>query len=145
MQFVEIRKYRSDDLAACRDLYAQLVEHHREIYDDPTIGGDDPGAGFDEYLSLPERVLTWVAIEDGVVVGLTGLLWEGEESTSSRSSSIAVVAGAASAASSSRPRSKNRVGAGRLTSTSSQSPATPRRFKPSTSWASERSVTCSCS
>jgi GNAT superfamily N-acetyltransferase len=81
MHLVEIRKYRSDDLAACRDLYAQLIEHHRDIYDDPTIGGDDPGAGFDDYLSLPERVLTWVAIEDGVVVGLTGLLWEGAEST----------------------------------------------------------------
>jgi hypothetical protein len=45
---VPIREYRPEDLHACRDLYAQLVEHHREIYDDPTIGGEDPGAGFHE-------------------------------------------------------------------------------------------------
>lgn len=76
-----IREYRSEDLQACRALYAQLVEHHREIYDDPTIGGQNPGAGFDEYLALPERVLTWVAVEDGAVIGVTGLLWEGDEST----------------------------------------------------------------
>jgi GNAT superfamily N-acetyltransferase len=78
---VRVREYRSEDLHACRDLYAQLVEHHREIYDDLTIGGEDPGAGFDEYLALPERALTWVAVEDGTVIGLTGLLWVGDEST----------------------------------------------------------------
>jgi hypothetical protein len=77
---VRIREYRSEDLQACRTLYAQLVEHHREIYDDPTIGGEDPGAGFDEYLALPERVLTWVAVEDGAVIGATRLLWERDES-----------------------------------------------------------------
>jgi len=62
-------------------LYAQLVEHHREIYADPTIGGDDPGGGFDDYLAIPERVVTWVATDGDTIVGLTGLLWEGEEST----------------------------------------------------------------
>ena len=30
-----IREYRPEDLHACRALYAQLVEHHREIYNDP--------------------------------------------------------------------------------------------------------------
>ncbi len=44
---MDVREYRSADLDACRRLYAQLVEHHREIYDDATIGGDDPGAGFE--------------------------------------------------------------------------------------------------
>jgi phosphinothricin acetyltransferase len=78
---VEIREYRASDLAACRELYSQLVEHHREIYDDRMIGGDDPGSGFEDYLALPERAVSWVAVEDGRVVGLTGLLWEGEEST----------------------------------------------------------------
>jgi GNAT superfamily N-acetyltransferase len=47
----------------------------------PTIGGDDPGAGFDDNLVLPDRVATWVAVDGDAVVGLTGLLWEGEEST----------------------------------------------------------------
>jgi GNAT superfamily N-acetyltransferase len=78
---VDVREYQSDDLDGCRNLYAQLVEHHREIYNDPTIGGDDPGGGFDAYLALPERVVTWVATDGNTIVGLTGLLWEGEEST----------------------------------------------------------------
>ena len=55
---VDVGEFRSTDLDACRGLYTQLVEHHREIYADPTIGGDDPGHAFDEYLPLPERVVT---------------------------------------------------------------------------------------
>jgi GNAT superfamily N-acetyltransferase len=78
---VEIREYEMDDVGACRRLYAQLVQHHREIYDDATIGGDDPGAGFDEHLATPERVMTWVAIEGNDIVGMTGLFWEDGEST----------------------------------------------------------------
>lgn len=78
---MEVREYRAGDVDACRCLYAQLVEHHREIYDDPTIGGDDPGAGFDDYLAIPERVMTWVATDGDTIIGMTGLLWQGEEST----------------------------------------------------------------
>jgi len=74
MRCVEIRPYEPSDLEACPDLYTQLVEHHREIYDDPSIGADDP-AGFDNYLALPERVATWVAVDDNSIVGLAGLLW----------------------------------------------------------------------
>jgi GNAT superfamily N-acetyltransferase len=55
--------------------------HHREIYADQTIGGDDPGAGFDDHLSTPQRVVTWVAEDDGVIVGLTGLFWMDGEAT----------------------------------------------------------------
>jgi GNAT superfamily N-acetyltransferase len=78
---VGIRPYEPGDLEACRALYAQLVEHHRDIYEDPSIGGDDPGAGFDSYLALPERVITWVAVDDQEIIGLTGLLWNDGEST----------------------------------------------------------------
>lgn len=78
---VDIRPYEHSDLDACRALYAQLVEHHRDIYDDSSIGGDDPGAGFDDYLALPERVCTWVAVDTRHIVGLTGLLWHEGEST----------------------------------------------------------------
>jgi GNAT superfamily N-acetyltransferase len=78
---VEVREYGPADLGACRRLYAQLVEHHRAIYDDPTIGGNDPGAGFDDYLAIPERAVTWVATDGERIVGMTGLVWEGEEST----------------------------------------------------------------
>jgi GNAT superfamily N-acetyltransferase len=78
---VVIREYEQPDLDACRRLYAQLVEHHREIYDDPSIGGADPGSGFDDYLATPERVMTWVAVDGDRLVGMTGLFWEDEEST----------------------------------------------------------------
>lgn len=70
----EIRAYAPADLAACRRLWAELTERHREIYHDPTIGGDDPGAYFDTYLASPGLRGPWVAVVDGAVVGLTGLL-----------------------------------------------------------------------
>ena len=78
---MEIRQFEPADLEACRVLYAQLVEHHRDIYDDPSIGGDEPGSGFDDYLAIPTRVITWVVVDDGVIVGLSGLLWEDGEAT----------------------------------------------------------------
>ena len=78
---MEIREHDMADRDACRRLYAQLVEHHREIYDDPTIGGDDPGSGFDDYLATPDRVMTWVADDGGEIIGMTGLFWEDGEST----------------------------------------------------------------
>ena len=53
------------------------TEHHRRIYGDPSIGGPDPGAGFDAYLTLGERVSSWVAEVGGAVAGLTGLLEHG--------------------------------------------------------------------
>ena len=75
---VSIRPYEPADEAACRALWVELTEHHRRLYDDPTVGGDDPGSYFvDTYLALPERVASWVAVVDGEVVGLTGLLDHG--------------------------------------------------------------------
>jgi hypothetical protein len=68
---VQIREYLTRDLDACRALYSQLVEHHREIYADPAIGGDDPAAGFDEYYALPERVATAGASKAGAGLGLS--------------------------------------------------------------------------
>ncbi len=76
---VNIRPYEPRDAPTCRNLWVQLVEHHRTIYDSPSIGGDDPGSEFDEYLDRPDRVMTWVA-EDTEIVGLTGLLMDGNES-----------------------------------------------------------------
>ena len=40
---VDVRGYAPADYAACRMLWAELTEHHRRIYEDPAIGGDDPG------------------------------------------------------------------------------------------------------
>lgn len=75
---VTVREYSTDDYAACRGLWAELTEHHRRIYGDPSIGGDDPGMGFDDYVANPERVTSWVAEVDGRVMGLTGLLDHGD-------------------------------------------------------------------
>jgi len=78
---VTIRDYETSDFKACRSLWGELTEHHANIYENPTIFGDDPGWGFDEYLSNPARRGAWVVELDGQVVGFTGLLisWgEGE-------------------------------------------------------------------
>jgi GNAT superfamily N-acetyltransferase len=76
-----IRAYRPLDHRACRDLWGELVEHHRDLYrytgDAP--GGADPGAGFEEYLTRLDLTGIWVAdhAEDGVV-GMVGLLLRGQ-------------------------------------------------------------------
>jgi GNAT superfamily N-acetyltransferase len=75
---VSIRGYQPGDRDVCRALWAELTEHHRRIYGDPTIGGDDPGGYFGTYLATPERAATWVAVADGAVVGLTGLFDHGD-------------------------------------------------------------------
>jgi GNAT superfamily N-acetyltransferase len=73
-----IRPYRPVDHRACRDLWAELTEHHRDLYDDQSLGGADPGAGFEEYLTRLDLTGLWVAdhAEDGVV-GMVGLLLKG--------------------------------------------------------------------
>ncbi len=70
---VIVRDYAEGDYAACRSLWAELTVYHRSIYGDPSIGGDDPGAGFDDYLATSNRIRSWVAESQGGVVGLTGL------------------------------------------------------------------------
>jgi GNAT superfamily N-acetyltransferase len=74
---VIIRDYADGDYGPCRSLWAELTEYHRGIYGDPSIGGYDPGAGFDEYLAAPQRTASWVAESDCRVVGLTGLFDRG--------------------------------------------------------------------
>jgi GNAT superfamily N-acetyltransferase len=74
---VSVRGYASADYDACRSLWVELTDYHRRIYGDPAIGGDDPGAAFDEYLADPHRIGSWVAESRGRVVGLTGLFNRG--------------------------------------------------------------------
>jgi GNAT superfamily N-acetyltransferase len=78
-QDVLIRKYAPGDLQACRDLWKELTDRHRQIYSDQSIGGPDPGAYFDSHLERagPERII--VAESDSLVVGLAGLVQEGQE------------------------------------------------------------------
>lgn len=75
---VSIRPYRPTDHSACRALWAEHVETQRDLYDDPGLGGADPGAGFEEYLTRLDLSGMWVAehTEDGVV-GLIGLILSG--------------------------------------------------------------------
>jgi GNAT superfamily N-acetyltransferase len=74
---VIVRDYTEGDYGACRSLWAELTEYHRSIYGDPSIGGDDPGAEFDDYLADSQRTGSWVAEFHGRVMGLTGLLDRG--------------------------------------------------------------------
>ena len=41
----------------------ELTDHHQQIYDDPSIGRDDPGNGFNDYLATPERIASWVTAD----------------------------------------------------------------------------------
>lgn len=76
---VEIRDYRPSDVEGCRELWRDLTQRHRDIYDDATIGGEDPGPAFDEYLVHPQFWKAWVADEGGDLSGLCGLLVDGAE------------------------------------------------------------------
>lgn len=72
-----IREYRDADIDACRGLWNQLTQRHREIYEDPSIGGADPGGQFDQYLHRQDLHGPWVAQLNSEVVGLAGLLVNG--------------------------------------------------------------------
>ena len=69
-----IRPFEPTDLDACRRLWEVLTERHRLIYDDPSIGGDNVGLFFDAHLARVGSENIWVAEEDGVVVGMSGLI-----------------------------------------------------------------------
>jgi len=69
-----IRDFKASDHDACRGLWAELTLWHRHIYDDPTIGGSDPGAHFDSYLDKHGSERIWVAEASGKVVGMAGLI-----------------------------------------------------------------------
>jgi GNAT superfamily N-acetyltransferase len=71
-----IRAYEPADLDGCRQLWRDLTQWHREIYDDPTIEGDDY---FDRHLADPRLLGLWVARHDARPIGLTGLLAEGAD------------------------------------------------------------------
>lgn len=74
-----IRNYQKSDYEVCRSLWVELTQHHRDIYEDPSIGGDDPGHGFDGYLENPQCHGTWVAELGERVVAFGGLLLHSKE------------------------------------------------------------------
>ena len=73
-----IRPYRPSDHGAVRRLWAEFTEHKRRLYQDPRLGGRDPGAGFEEYLTRLDLSGIWVADqrEEGVI-GFVGLIMDG--------------------------------------------------------------------
>ena len=74
---VAIRRFEPRDSSACRSLWAELTRTHRALYDDPSIGGDDPGSGFDGYLEEFGDAHMWVAERRGSVVGFLGMIVRG--------------------------------------------------------------------
>jgi len=76
---MNIRQYGESDRDSCRALWGQLVQRHREIYKDPSIGGDDPGAEFDTHLEKVGAGHVWVAEADDKIIGLVSLIHSGEE------------------------------------------------------------------
>jgi len=92
---VVVRDYTSADYSACRMLWVELTEHHRRIYEDPSIGGDDPGGAFDDYLAVPERVASWVADLDSWLSALRACLIAAPVARSNRSLSLIVSAAGA--------------------------------------------------
>ena len=75
-----VRVYRPEDAERCRELWRSLTQRHRDLYEDPTLGGPDPGVELDEYVARPDLHRLWVAEPEGRIVGLCGLLVQGEES-----------------------------------------------------------------
>jgi N-acetylglutamate synthase-like GNAT family acetyltransferase len=56
-----------------------MVQRHRDIYDDESIGGDDPGLEFDTHLELVGSDSIWLAESEGEVIGFTSLIKKDQE------------------------------------------------------------------
>ena len=76
---MKIRTYKPEDNEHCRSLWAEMVEQHRKIYDDPSIGGANPGAEFDNHLQQVGSERVWVVETENEVVGLASLIVDGEQ------------------------------------------------------------------
>jgi N-acetylglutamate synthase-like GNAT family acetyltransferase len=56
-----------------------MVQRHRDIYGDQSIGGDDPGLEFDKHLELVGIDSIWLAESEGEVIGFTSLIIKDQE------------------------------------------------------------------
>ena len=74
-----IRPFEEEDTSACRALWGELARAHRALYDDASIGGDDPGSSFDAYLGEFPGARKWVAERGGTVIGFVGLIIRGKQ------------------------------------------------------------------
>jgi len=76
---MKIRQYTLSDLNQCRSLWAEMTQRHRDIYNDPSIGGDNPGLEFDKHLDQVGAERVWVALLNGEVVGLVSLILDDQQ------------------------------------------------------------------
>src|SRR5690242_3147328 len=74
-----IREYRDQDLESSKKLWNELTQRHRDIYFDPSIGGEDPGSAFEDFLQKTNLAGLWVVEQDGLVLGMAGLLMNGTD------------------------------------------------------------------
>jgi hypothetical protein len=72
-QNIRIRNYQRSDRDVCLSLWRELTEWHREIYQDPTIGGDSPEEQSDKHLAKIGPPKIGVPTINSEVAGLTGL------------------------------------------------------------------------
>jgi len=79
MSNLTIRSYEPQDLDACRALWVELTDQHCKVYADPTIGGDRPGLHFDRALERTGAGRMWLALDAGRIVGMVGMLADGED------------------------------------------------------------------
>ncbi|MHA1218808.1 MAG: GNAT family N-acetyltransferase [Candidatus Heimdallarchaeaceae archaeon] len=75
---VKIRNYKESDNALCQKMWIELTEYHQEIYDDPSIGGENLAQGFNDHLEQYGGESFWVAEEDEKIIGLIGLIVRGK-------------------------------------------------------------------
>lgn len=74
-----VREYIDQDFESCRQLWRELTQRHRDIYFDQSIGGNDPGSAFDEYLKKVNLAGLWVVEQDHHILGMAGLLLDGND------------------------------------------------------------------
>jgi GNAT superfamily N-acetyltransferase len=76
---VHIRSWLPADLEECRNMWALLTQTHRELYNDQTIGGDDPGRQFDSYLEDTGAENVFLLVGEYGIIGMSGIQISEEE------------------------------------------------------------------
>jgi ribosomal protein S18 acetylase RimI-like enzyme len=56
-----------------------MTQRHRDIYDDPSIGGDNPGLEFDQHLDKVGPKQIWVAALGDQIVGFVSLIHDDQQ------------------------------------------------------------------
>lgn len=76
---MKIRSYSNSDLNICRSLWTEMVQRHRDIYNDQSIGGENPGLEFDKHLELVGSENIWLAESESDILGLTSLIIKNDQ------------------------------------------------------------------